>query len=113
MAKSLEHQIIALARVYIADERHWTQGRFAVRKNGQYAHPHADDAWRWCASGALIRAGFDLTHNLDKAYRLRDAACASLLPDEQNPIAAIENINDSPHGHRKVIKTFDDFLLHA
>ena len=70
-------------------------------------------AWRWCASGALLRAGFDLTHNLDKAYKLRDAACAALLPDEQNPIAVIENNNDSEEGHRKVLKIFDDFLSHA
>jgi hypothetical protein len=113
MARSFPHPIIALARVYIADKRHWTQGRLAARKNGEDAHPHADHAWRWCASGALIRAGFDLTHNLDKAYKLRDAACAVLLPDEQRPAAAIENINDDPQGHRNILKLFDGYLARA
>src|ERR1700682_4238077 len=113
MAKSLEHQVVALARVYIAQRRRWVQGRFAVRKNGQYVHPHADDAWRWCANGALIRAGFDLTQNLDKAYKLREVACAALLPDERNPVTAIEIINDGRQGHRKVLKLFDGFLAPA
>jgi hypothetical protein len=110
MAKSLEHQIVALTRVYIAQRRRWVQNRFAVRRTGQDTHPHADDAWRWCASGALIRAGFDLTRNPDKAYRLREVACVALLPDERNPVTAIENINDSDQGHQKILHLFDDLL---
>jgi hypothetical protein len=112
MAKSLEHQIVALARLYIADEQHWTQGRLALRRNDTPARPHADNAWRWCAGGALIRAGYDLTRDLNRAYKLRDAACARLLPDEPKPVPAVEEINDSDNGHRKILRLFDDFLAH-
>jgi hypothetical protein len=110
MTKPLTHQVITRARKIIDDECAWVQGCLAVFENGQHAHPHDPSAVRFCASGAMVRAGFELTHDIKKAYELRDAACARLLPKTPGPVYAVEDINDARHGHDAILRLFDEYL---
>jgi len=110
MSKPLTHQVIALARTYIADERRWTQGHRALFKNGRVAQPHDPRAWRLCATGALIRAGFDLTGDLTKAEELCQLACEAMRPEFVNAVEFFEATNDSRHGHWVILDMFDRLL---
>jgi hypothetical protein len=110
MSKPLTHQVIALARSYITDERHWTQCYRALFKNGQEADPTDPRAWRFCATGALIRAGFDLTGDIAKADVLCRLACEAMRPEYISAVEYIESRNDDRGGHRAILDLFDGYL---
>ena len=106
----LTHQVIALARTYIADPRHWTQGVQALFKNGRVAQPHDSRAWRFCATGALTRAAFNLTSDHEQADDLSQLACEALMPECVSGVDSVESINDDRHGHARILALFDDHL---
>jgi hypothetical protein len=111
MAQPLLHQVVALARSYIADPRHWAQGVEAVYKNGREAEPWAVLALRFCATGALTRAAFELTDDATKARQLCVKTCKALRrePDAVRVIQAI-NDDDEDTSHGRILAIFDDFL---
>jgi hypothetical protein len=65
---------------------------------------------RFCATGALLRAGFDLTGDCSRACELRDAACEILLPELPIPRLTLEELNDTSIGHVTVLQVFDEYL---
>jgi hypothetical protein len=110
MSKPLTHHVIALARSYIADQRHWTQCAQALLKNGRPTHPHSDRAWRFCATGALVRAGFTLTGDYERAQELCTLACEALRPNQADAQHDIESTNDARDGHAVILRMFDHYL---
>ncbi|MGQ0673155.1 MAG: hypothetical protein ACT4N2_09795 [Hyphomicrobium sp.] len=65
---------------------------------------------RFCATGAMVRAGFELTGDLDAANQLRDAACRQLLPNHAFAVTAVEDLNDGSYGHDAVLLLFETYL---
>ena len=61
MAKPIFTQIIERARAYVAVRSHWTRYTLALTGNNRDCEPTDAKAARFCAYGALVRAGFDLT----------------------------------------------------
>jgi hypothetical protein len=115
MSKPLTYQVIMRARDIIADKHHWTQGTQASTKNGRPTRPNDERASRFCATGAMIRAGFELTSDLPQARLLTESACSALCPtvinDACDPLDAVQMINDKHRtGHAAVLKLFDDYL---
>ena len=91
MAKSLVHQVIGRARQLIDDEGSWVQVYAAVSADGTPVEPLDERAVRFCASGALLRAAFELTRDIATATELRDGACGRLLPHSLCAVHAIED----------------------
>jgi len=110
MAKSLVHQVITRARQLIDDEGSWIQVYAAVSADGTPVEPHDPSAVRFCASGALLRAAFELTSDIATATELRDAACRKLVPHAYSPVHTIEDLNDTSIGCGTIIQLFDEYL---
>jgi hypothetical protein len=110
MTKSLVHQVITRARQLIDDEGSWIQVYAAVSADGTTVEPFDERAVRFCASGALLRAAFELTSNLAAATELRDAACRKLVPHACCAVHTIEDLNDTSIGHGTILYLFDEYL---
>jgi hypothetical protein len=65
---------------------------------------------RFCATGALLRAAFELTGDISRANELRDAACEVLLPEQSTPRCTLEDLNDTSIGYVTVLQVFDAYL---
>lgn len=65
---------------------------------------------RFCATGALLRAGFELTGDITRARELQYAACGLLLPELQIPQLTLEELNDTSIGYVTVLQVFDQYL---
>jgi hypothetical protein len=115
MSKPLTYHVITRAREIIADKHHWTQGTPAALQNGRPTLPNDKRASRFCATGAMMRVGFELTGDLAQARLLTEAACAALCPaiinDACDPLDAVQMINDKYRtGHAAILRLFDDYL---
>jgi hypothetical protein len=71
------------------------------------------EAARFCATGALLRAGFELTGDLTRACELCYYACARLLPHQETPRKTLEDLNDTSIGYVTVLRVFDEYLEKA
>jgi hypothetical protein len=92
MATSLIHKVIAQARDLISEESCWVQIRPAVSSDGLIVLPDSPGAVRFCATGALLRAAFELTGNLGSSDVLCDRAGKRLVPAggmRTNPIVLL------------------------
>ena len=85
----------------------------ALAGDGRPVDPHHPDASRFCATGALVRAAFELTGDLSRAFELRDAACETLLPKHPIPRLTLEELNDTSIGYVTVLQVFDAYLEQA
>ncbi len=65
---------------------------------------------RFCATGALFRAGFELTGDDDRARELSYFACERLLPLVETPSKVLEDLNDTSIGYVTVLQVFDAYL---
>jgi hypothetical protein len=110
MTKSLLNQVIARARQLIDDEAGRNQVYAAVSADGTPVEPFDERALRFCASGALLRAAFELASDIGAATVLRDAACRRLLPHSVCAVHAIEDLNDTSIGHGTILQLFDEYL---
>lgn len=72
--------------------------------------PQHPQAVRFCATGALTRAAYDLTGDLRQANELCYDACAALLPELPIPCLTLEELNDTSIGHVTVLAIFDAYL---
>jgi len=114
MAKPIFKQIIERARGYVAVRSSWTRYTLALTRNNRDCEPTDARAARFCAYGALVRAGYELTGNPDQARRLAGQA-AMWITGQDSPEEAYEEIyaiNDgSPVASRKaVLQLFDEGL---
>jgi hypothetical protein len=56
--KALE--VVTTAKALIADPKHWTKGYLAVDKLGRLTSLRSPQACKWCMSGAIHRAAYNL-----------------------------------------------------
>src|SRR5262245_30543487 len=100
MAKPLFHHVIGRALDYVAVRASWTQYQLALTLKGRPCDPTDPKAARFCAFGALVRAGHDLTGHFDQAHRLAGQA-AMWITGRESPQEAcdeIYTINDGRPG---------------
>jgi hypothetical protein len=106
MAKPIFTQIIERACAYVALRSRWTHYTLAFTGNNKACDPTDRRAVRFCAYGALVRAGFDLTGDVEQAHRLAGQA-AMWITGHGSPEEAYEeiySINDgAPKSSREAI----------
>lgn len=92
-------EILQGARELIADPAHFCKGALAMNGACVAVNVHADDACRWCASGALLKIGRD--GPTAQAQQLLRAACSTLFgtPHEST-------VNDAEDGHARILTAF-------
>jgi hypothetical protein len=108
MAKPILTQIIERARAYVAVRSRWTRYTLALTGNNRDCEPTDPKAVRFCAYGALVRAGFEVTGDAEQARRLAGKA-AMRMTGRASPEEAYEEIyaiNDGPP------KSSRDAILH-
>jgi hypothetical protein len=96
--------VLALARDLLADETRWVKGRYAVDRRGYSTDPRGRRARRWCAVGALHRAGSGADPAAEReAEALLRAACGA-----RTAVVGVEQFNDRPGTrHADVLAAFD------
>ncbi len=114
MAKPIFTHVIERARAYVAVRSSWTRYTLALTRNNRDCEPTDARAARFCAFGALVRAGWDLTGNVEQARRLAGDA-AMWMTGRDTPEAAYEEIytlNDGPpvSSRKAVLRLFDESL---
>ena len=72
MSKTLDHHVVARAREIISDEMHWTRFDYAQLDSSDEADPADPLAVRFCAVGALRRAAYELSSDIDSFATLTD-----------------------------------------
>ncbi len=117
MAKPIFKQIIERARGYVEVRSTWTRYTLALTRNNRDCEPTDSRAARFCAYGALVRAGYELTGNADQAHRLAGQA-AMWVTGKPTPEEACEDIyaiNDgSPVASRNaILRLFEEGLARA
>ena len=105
MSKPLKIQVVELARTLIAEEEHWCRHNLALDKNGIVVNPTSSLAVKRCALGAVLAAAYQLTHDLDTAYKLGDEVLAPFCRP-----ALLMDLNDTL-GHAAVLTLFDDIIV--
>jgi len=77
--------ILERALAIIEDPERWTQGAYARHANGNPIGPLEENACRWCALGALEKAGDDPV-SLDALYALNNVSgqMGGLTPHDLN-----------------------------
>ena len=114
MAKPIVTQLIERARAFVAVRSKWTRYTLALTRNNRDCEPTDAKAARFCAFGALVRAGYELTGDVDQARRLAGQA-AMHITGRDTPEEAYEDIytlNDGPptSSRKAVLRLFEDSL---
>jgi hypothetical protein len=117
MARPIFTQLIERARDYVAVPSSWTRYTLALTRNNRDCEPTDAKAARFCAFGALVRAGYDLTGDVDQARRLAGQA-AMWMTGRDNREEAYEEIytlNDGPReaSRKAVLSLFEKSLARA
>jgi len=117
MAKPILTQIIERARTYVANRAHWTRYTLALTGNNRDCEPTDAKAVRFCAYGALVRAGFELTGDGQQARRLAGQAAIWITgrASQEEAYEAIYTINDgaAKSSREAVLRLFDAGLARA
>jgi hypothetical protein len=113
MAQSLIERVLVDGRSIIADRRRRLRGGEAVDASGVECDPCADEARRFCAVGAFIRAAFDLVGDREAAQRLGWEAAALVAEganlrrvDEDEPGWGLAKLSYS-RGQAAVLRVID------
>ena len=114
MAKPIFTHVIERARAYVAVRSSWTRYTLALTRNNRDCEPTDAKAARFCAFGALVRAGYDLTGDVEQARQLAGSA-AMWMTGRATPEEAYEEIytiNDGPpvSSRKAVMRLFDESL---
>jgi hypothetical protein len=114
MAKPMYTQVIERARGYVAVRSCWTRYTLALTGNNRDCEPTDAKAVRFCAFGALVRAGYELTGDAEKARELAGNV-AMWMTRRETPEDAYEEIytiNDGPpvSSRKAVLRLFDESL---
>ena len=114
MAQPLIDRVLADARNIIADRKRRLRGCEAVTEDGNECDPCGDEARRFCAVGALIRAAYELTGDHERAHNLgwqvagMIADAANLLPVEDGAWS-LAMLNDT-RGQAAVLRAVDALI---
>jgi hypothetical protein len=111
MSQPLYHQVVARAREILEDPSRWTAGELATDSMGASVEPTDDEAQRFCAVGALMRATSEFTSDALAAEILAYQTHLALVDFAGIPEGhtTLERINDH-QGHRAVLVIFDEYL---
>ena len=116
MAQTLTDLVLKEARTIIADRRLRLRGAEAVTGDGSDCDPCEDDAERFCAVGALIRAAYKITGDREIAHRLgwqvagQIAVVANLRRlDEAEPGWSLAMLSDT-RGQAAVLREIDALI---
>lgn len=117
MARPLFTQVVERARAHVALRSRWTRYALALTRNNRDCDPTDARAARFCAFGALVRAGFEITGDADQARRLA-AQTAMWMTGNNSAEEAYETIytlNDGPtiSSRRAILELFDLSLARA
>jgi hypothetical protein len=112
MARTLQQQIIVRALELISDDSKWTGGTNARDACGRPCRVEASEAVRFCAVGALARAAFELTGQLDSFALLDQIETAVLAANGLNGLEreSIPWINDQ-EGREPIVAVFQKALV--
>jgi len=117
MAKPIFTQVVERARAYVALRSSWTRYTLALTRNNRDCDPTDPRAARFCAFGALVRASYEITGDVDQARRLAGQTAIWMTGREtaEEAYEAIYTINDgAPVSSRKaVLALFDESLARA
>ncbi len=117
MAKPINTQVIERARAYVALRSGWTRYTLALTRNNRDCDPTDPRAARFCAFGALVRAGFDITGDVDQARQLASQAAMWMTGRDtpEEAYEAIYTINDGPpvSSRKAILELFDASLARA
>jgi hypothetical protein len=114
MAKPIYSHVIERARAYVALRSSWTRYTLALTRNNRDCDPTDARAARFCAYGALVRAGFELTGDADQARRIAGSTAMWVTGRDtpEEAYEAIYTVNDgSPVPSRKAILALFDASL--
>lgn len=106
MKKKITTTDILERAIWLLKNKGWQQGGFASTKNGVPVMTTDEDAASFCASGALIRARYDLKApaGTPRHFDVALAVEAQLPPDSNH---ALVDFNDAPTRTRgDVIRLF-------
>jgi hypothetical protein len=116
MAQALVDLGLSNARTIVADRRRRLRGAEAVTADGHECDACDDDAQRFCAVGALIRAAYMMTGDREQAHRLGwkvaglIASAAQLhLIDEDEFGWSLAMLSDQ-RGQAAVLRAFDALI---
>jgi hypothetical protein len=107
MAKTLQLQIIEKASHLVAEEQHWTRCSMARNGEGDPCSVWDPSAARFCAVGALWRAAFDLTGDLDVFPVVERTALQVVASNGRAD--SLQTLNDI-EGHAAVVQMFHTAL---
>src|SRR3954466_9971669 len=117
MAKPLIDTVLVNARTIVADRRRRLRGAEAVTADGLECDACDEDAQRFCAIGALIRAAYMMTGDQEQAHRLGWKvagliASAAKLPlvDEDEFGWRLALLSDR-RGQAAVLRAFDSLIV--
>lgn len=110
--KNETHELLIAARGMIEDKTNWCANEMAQNKEGRSVASDDEDAVRFCALGALHRAGSDMA--VDVAHmseiELQMSGCAMAIFGHE--AQSIASINDA-RGHDAILAVFDFAIRHA
>ena len=114
MAKPVFSQVIERARAYVALRSNWTRYTLALTRNNRDCDPTDSRAARFCAYGALVRAGFELTGEVDQARRMAGSTAMWMTGRDtpEEAYEAIYTVNDGPpvSSRKAILALFDASL---
>jgi hypothetical protein len=116
MAQTLIDRILRDGRTIIADRRFRLRGSEAVDAQGIECDPCGQEARRFCAIGAFIRAAFDLVGDRENPHRLGWQVAALVANagglrqvEDDEPAWALAMLNDS-RGRAAVLRAVDNLI---
>jgi hypothetical protein len=110
MSKSLDYQVATRAREIIADPECWLRGELAATADRRSVDPTDDEAYRFCAVGALRRAVHEIAPGRRMlADRIQLALEDYVLTHHPDLHESLESLNDEGD-HALVMRIFDEFL---
>jgi hypothetical protein len=110
MSKSLDYLIAARAREIIAKPECWLRGELAATVDRRSVDPIDDEAYRFCAVGALRRAVHAIAPGRSMlGDRIQLALEDYVLIHYPGLDESLESLNDEGD-HPLVLRIFDEFL---
>jgi hypothetical protein len=107
MSNTLQHQIIAGALQVISEEKHWTRCSMARDIAGYPCSVWDPAAVRFCALGAMWRAAYALTGNLEVFPLVDDVAQQVIASNGRGD--TLQTLNDL-EGHAAVVQMLQTAL---
>jgi hypothetical protein len=107
MAKTLQRQIIEGALHLLSDEEHWTRCSMARDIAGYPCSVWDPAAVRFCALGAMWRAAYELTGNLEVFPLVDDIAMKVIARNGRAD--SLQTLNDL-EGHAAVVQMLQTAL---